>query len=102
LPPLLKLWIDEVFDMRWISENETNILAGKDAIIITSVGGRENNYTQEGKYGTEVEELLSGSKYLYMSIISISKKYRSFITLIILTTELDLLCEELSEILKIE
>ena len=35
LPPLLKLWIDEVFDMRWITETGLNILSGKDALIVT-------------------------------------------------------------------
>lgn len=103
LPPLLKLWIDEVFDMRWISENETNILAGKDAIIITSVGGRENNYTQEGKYGTEVEELLSGLKVsLHVNNINLKKIQIIYNADNLDDTELDLLCEELSEILKIE
>jgi hypothetical protein len=35
---------------------ELNILSGKDALIITSVGGRELNYATEGKY-KKVEEL---------------------------------------------
>ena len=60
LPPLLKLWIDEVFDMRWISENGLNILSGKQALIITTVGGAQNSYTITGKYETSVENLLAG------------------------------------------
>ena len=103
LPPLLKLWIDEVFDMRWISENGINILSGKDAVIITSVGGRESNYSAEGKYKTEVEELLSGLKVsLHVNNIELKKIHIIYNADNLNETELNLLSEELAETLKIE
>jgi len=103
LPPLLKLWIDEVFDMRWISESGINILSGKDALIITSVGGRESNYTQEGKYGTGVEELLSGLKVsLHVNNINLKKIHIIYNADNLNETELNLLSQELAETLKIK
>ena len=103
LPPLLKLWIDEVFDMRWISENGINILSGKDALIITSVGGRESNYSSEGKYKTEVEELLSGLKVcLHVNNIDLKKIHIIYTADNLSEEELEFQCQELSETLKIE
>jgi len=103
LPPLLKLWIDEVFDMRWISESGINILSGKDALIITSVGGRESNYTQEGKYGTGVEELLCGLKVsLHVNNINLKKIHIIYNADNLNQTDLDLLSQELAETLKIK
>lgn len=103
LPPLLKLWIDEVFDMRWISESGLNILSGKDAIIITSVGGRENNYTAEGKYKTGVEELLSGLKVsLDVNNIELKKINIIYNADNLTEEELTLHCQNLSKILKVK
>lgn len=103
LPPLLKLWIDEVFDMRWISENGINILSGKDALIITSVGGRESNYSSEGKYKTEVEELLSGLKVsLHVNSIDLKKMHIIYNADNLSEEDLEFQCQELSETLKIE
>ena len=44
-PPLLKLWIDEVFDLKWLSEDQ-NPLKNKDAVIIVTMGGKEENYSE--------------------------------------------------------
>lgn len=57
LPPLLKLWIDEVFDMNWFHE-EDHPLVNKDAIIIVTTGGKAENYTKDGLYETTIPELL--------------------------------------------
>ncbi len=57
VPPLLKLWIDEVFDMTWNLEIN-HPLQNKDAIIIVTIGGKEENYTPDGLYKTTIEELL--------------------------------------------
>lgn len=57
LPPLLKLWIDEVFDMKWITEDEHPLL-NKDAIIVVTAGGKEENYTENGLYETTISNLL--------------------------------------------
>lgn len=59
LPPLLRLWIDEVFDMSWKAENENNHpLINKDAIIIVTIGATEENYQKDGLYKTTIEELM--------------------------------------------
>lgn len=57
IPPLLKLWIDEVFDMTWTMKTD-HPLQNKDAVIIVTIGGKEENYTETGLYGTTIEELL--------------------------------------------
>lgn len=102
LPPLLKLWIDEVFDMRWISEEELNILSGKDAIIITSVGGKESNYKSDGIYRTSVEELLSGLRVtLDVNHINLKKIHIIYNADELDEKNLDALTNELTEILKI-
>ena len=59
LPPLLRLWIDEVFDMSWKAEDENNHpLMNKDAVIIVTIGATEENYQHNGLYKTTIEELL--------------------------------------------
>ena len=57
LPPLLRLWIDEVFDMSWKAEGD-HPLVNKDAIIIVTIGAKEENYQKDGLYKTEIEELM--------------------------------------------
>lgn len=60
LPPLLKLWIDEVFDMKWINQNSENPLSGKEAIIIVTAGGSAEHYSEIGRYKTTIQQLLVG------------------------------------------
>lgn len=57
LPPLLKLWIDEVFDMNWTSEDDHPLL-NKDAVIIVTVGGKKDNYSEKGLYETTIPDLM--------------------------------------------
>ncbi|WP_304343309.1 NAD(P)H-dependent oxidoreductase [Chryseobacterium koreense] len=57
MPPLLRLWIDEVFDMDWIAK-ENAPLSNKDAFIIVTTGGKEQNYTEEGLYGATISQLM--------------------------------------------
>lgn len=57
LPPLLRLWIDEVFDMSWKAKSD-HPLMNKDAIIIVTMGATEDNYQKEGLYKTTIEELM--------------------------------------------
>lgn len=103
LPPLLKLWIDEVFDMRWISEGQHNILSGKDALIITSVGGSENNYSKEGRYKTSAEELLTGLRVsLDINNIELKKIHIIYNADNLSEDQLEVSCRELAEILKTE
>ncbi len=56
-PPLLKLWIDEVFDMTW-TEDSHHPLQNKDALIVVTIGGSKEQYMPGGKYQTTIAELL--------------------------------------------
>ena len=89
--------------MRWISEGQLNILSGKDALIITSVGGSESNYSKEGKYKTDAESLLIGLQ-VSLDINNIELKHTHIIYNAdnLDEKQLDVSCEELSKILKIE
>lgn len=60
MPPLLKLWIDEVFDMKWQLEDEENPVEGKEAFIVVTCGGREEHYCEEGVYKAPVNIYLKG------------------------------------------
>jgi putative NADPH-quinone reductase len=103
LPPLLKLWIDEVFDMRWIAEGQHNILSGKDAVIVTSVGGSESNYTREGKYKTTAEELLTGlCVSLDINNIDLKNTHIIYNADNLEEEQLEDYCKELSQILNTE
>lgn len=103
LPPLLKLWIDEVFDMRWITEDGLNILSGKDAVIVTSVGGRHSSYTSLGKYGVSVETLLAGLRVsLNVNKIKLKKVQVIYNADDLSESQLDGYVTELSKILRIE
>lgn len=78
LPPLLKLWIDEVFDMKWISQNHENPLAGKEAIIIVTAGGSNENYSENGRYKATIQQLLMGLR-LSLEVNDIDVKEEFFI-----------------------
>ncbi|WP_290868053.1 NAD(P)H-dependent oxidoreductase [Aquabacterium sp.] len=48
MPPLMKLWLDEVFTMGWAYGCERPALAGKDLWLVTSTGGAEAAYSPQG------------------------------------------------------
>ena len=58
-PPLLKLWIEEVFDRGWLKEDAHNPLEGKEVYILVTTGGKESSFTKAGTYQYTVEELIS-------------------------------------------
>lgn len=58
MPPLLKLWIDEVFDMKWLSDSDTSPVKGKKAYIVLTTGGSQNAYTPNGIYGNPAEDYI--------------------------------------------
>ena len=60
IPPLLKLWIDEVFDFKWMREDEENPLENKEAIILVTAGSREESFGKNGVFEYSVEEMISG------------------------------------------
>ncbi len=77
MPPLLKLWIDEVFDMQWVGKNERGLLENVDAYILMTVGGSEEDFSKGGAYETSAENYL---KNLQQSLKLTGVNLRKFIT----------------------
>jgi glutathione-regulated potassium-efflux system ancillary protein KefF len=48
MPPLLKLWLDEVFAFGWAYGPGGRALAGKDLWLAASTGGPEDSYRPDG------------------------------------------------------
>lgn len=48
MPPLLKLWLDEVFGFGWAYGPGGEMLAGKDLWLVCSTGGPEASYRPDG------------------------------------------------------
>jgi glutathione-regulated potassium-efflux system ancillary protein KefF len=48
MPPLLKLWLDEVFAFGWAYGPGGTALAGKDLWLVASTGGPEDSYHPAG------------------------------------------------------
>ena len=48
MPPLLKLWLDEVFTYGWAYGPGGTQLAGKDLWLVTATGGTEQSYRPNG------------------------------------------------------
>ena len=48
MPPLMKLWLDEVFSFGWAYGPGGRALAGKDLWLVTSTGGPEASYAPGG------------------------------------------------------
>ena len=48
MPPLLKLWLDEVFTYGWAYGPGGTQLSGKDLWLVTSTGGTEQSYRLDG------------------------------------------------------
>ena len=60
IPPLLKLWIDEVFDHKWQNENQENPLKNKEAFILVTTNLEEKKFSKQGMFNYSVEELIAG------------------------------------------
>ena len=48
MPPLLKLWLDEVFSFGWAYGPGGRALVGKDLWLVASTGGPESSYRPDG------------------------------------------------------
>jgi glutathione-regulated potassium-efflux system ancillary protein KefF len=48
MPPLMKLWLDEVFAFGWAYGPGGNALRGKDLWLVLSTGGPEASYRSDG------------------------------------------------------
>lgn len=58
MPPLMKLWLDEVFAFRWAYGPDGHALAGKDLWLVTSTGGTEGAYRPEGHHRYFFDEFM--------------------------------------------
>jgi glutathione-regulated potassium-efflux system ancillary protein KefF len=48
MPPLMKLWLDEVFAFGWAYGPGANALRGRDLWLATTTGGPEQSYRSDG------------------------------------------------------
>jgi len=48
MPPLMKLWLDEVFAWGWAYGPDAAALRGKDLWLVASTGGAESSYRPDG------------------------------------------------------
>jgi glutathione-regulated potassium-efflux system ancillary protein KefF len=58
MPPLMKLWLDEVLSYGWAYGPGGTQLAGKDLLLVASTGGDEASYSAEGTHGQSFEAFL--------------------------------------------
>lgn len=59
MPPLLQLWIDEVFDKKWLHEwKDKNPLKDKKAYIIVSAHDKQSDYSESDKTPFEATPFL--------------------------------------------
>ncbi len=59
IPPLLKLWLNEVLDQDWQKPETENPLDGKEIYILVTTVSKETSFGKEGKYQYTVDQLIS-------------------------------------------
>jgi glutathione-regulated potassium-efflux system ancillary protein KefG len=64
IPPLLRLWLDEVMDARWTKKEIDNPLEGKRVFIFVTTISKRRSFGQYGKYKIEFESLLTSFSLL--------------------------------------
>lgn len=60
MPPLLRLWVDEVINPKWLNEGENNPFENKDVYFLVTTRSKERSFGKNGKHHYTVEELISG------------------------------------------
>lgn len=65
VPPLLKLWIDEVLDARWLDAASENPLENKEVFFLITTNYRREHFLPGGLIGKDPDTLLSG---FYMAL----------------------------------
>jgi glutathione-regulated potassium-efflux system ancillary protein KefF len=58
MPPLLKLWLDEVFTFGWAYGPGGDALAGKRLWLVTSTGGGVDSYGEQGHHRHALADFL--------------------------------------------
>lgn len=59
MPPLLKLWIDEVLSRDWLSNDDENPIKGKEVFILMTTTESREAFEAQGIVGKRPSELLS-------------------------------------------
>lgn len=62
MPPLLKQWVDLVFEYGWAYGKNGNHLKDKFLLEVISTGGKENAYQTGGEHAYSIQEYLISSK----------------------------------------
>lgn len=60
VPPLLRLYLDEVLDPTWINKEIVNPFEGKEVFMLATTRSKERSFGKDGKHGYSVNDLLSG------------------------------------------
>jgi len=60
IPPLLRLWLDEVVDSHWLNKDQYNPFENKEVFILITTRTKERSFGREGKHKYTIEELISG------------------------------------------
>ena len=60
MPPLLRLWMDEVADSKWLDGSAINPFENKEVHLLITTRSKERSFGKEGKHGFSIEELISG------------------------------------------
>ena len=58
MPPLLKLWMDEVLEYNFAYGPEGKALSGKQFLLSVTLGGAEGSYREGGQHGFPLEKFL--------------------------------------------
>lgn len=60
MPPLLRLWLDEVVDGKWLNGYSENPFENKEVYLLVTTRSKERSFGKNGKHGYTIEELISG------------------------------------------
>lgn len=64
MPPLLKLWLDEVLEVGFAHGPTGNVLRGKDFLLSITTGGSSSAYSPDGSHRHLVHNFLHGYEQL--------------------------------------
>ncbi len=60
MPPLLRLWLDEIFDSEWLQKGVDNPFENKEIFILVTTRSKERSFGKNGKHQFTIEELIGG------------------------------------------
>lgn len=60
MPPLLRLWLDEVMDGKWLEKDQENPFENREVVIVITTRSKRRSFGKNAKHGFTVEDLISG------------------------------------------